>query len=138
MRSLVNGIAGGCSPGNSKAREKRITFMSEGNTAPAAEVKEATTAEKIFKVFATAVQLQVEAGDHKKWGQDDSREVIRAISDEAYGLEEGFDVISDYVFELCNPSAFKQKLQAKPEGHPCRIEKGEASGKTRASVLKGL
>lgn len=73
--------------------------------------------EQIDQIFRTTVAAQVEAGNHARWGNDESVAVIRALADVAFGdLNEGFDAIEARVAQVVNPSAFAQSLETLSDG----------------------
>lgn len=76
------------------------------------------TKEEYKAEFLKAVQVNVEKGNHARWGNDESVSVIEKLV-EAVNSDDsqpGFDAIRDYVATVVNPSAFAQKLEELSDG----------------------
>ena len=75
---------------------------------------------KVSETFKSAVRAEVAKGNHARWGERESVNVIEALfglsESDADVQAEGFDAIRDKVAEVVNPSAFAQKLETLPDG----------------------
>lgn len=86
---------------------------------------------EIVKAYNESVSAQLKANGNSGWATPQSVAVIEAISDAAYGSDEGFDVIRPLVTELCNASAFRTKLEKLPETHALHVK---PTGRVRGGV----
>jgi hypothetical protein len=75
---------------------------------------------KVSETFKATVRAEVAKGNHARWGEKESVNVIEALfglgESDADVQAEGFDAIRDKVAEVVNPSAFAQKLETLPDG----------------------
>lgn len=90
-------------------------------------------AKEIHEEFKGLVRKTVAANGNTRFGEKESLDVIEGLvdiltNDEEAG-NEGFDSIREHIRLVVNPSAFAQRLEKLPEGHPSRItrEKGTRS-----------
>lgn len=97
------------------------------------------TQDEINEAFKTAVRRCVAQGNHAKWGEGESLEVIEElvgvlVSSEDASLE-GFASIRAKVALVVNPSAFAQFLEKQPLDHPSHIRRPKrGTGGSKAGV----
>lgn len=79
-----------------------------------------TISEKVAATFRTSVREAVAKGNHSRWGEGESAQVIEAlvellVSDDEVSAD-GYDAIREQVRRVINPSAFAQGLEDLPDG----------------------